>query len=312
MENVNQLIGSAFTGLELQDPANSERVATLLDEFGLRWTVSKQPMFLQGDVPTQFYAVVRDDNKQVFQTCKETYTAFQNSELAELLIMIADKGGYKIHGGGMFNGGGKVYVQLVSGNEINEIGENRSRVIGYTTGLNSHDGSISLRWGSSNITVCCQNTFYAASRQLSNAARHTTKMKDKVDMYLREIGVAMMQEQSIFDKFIELAQVPLRQANIKQVVKDITTVDIMLTDSEARDKFGSYNVNRSNELLSSISREVSQKGSTLWGLFSGVTNYTTHVMGAPKRENGKLESKFVGAANRIDNDIFSMVSGMMN
>jgi len=161
MDNVQNLIGSAFQGLKLQDPANSERVASLLDKFDLRWTVSKQPLFLEDGTPTIYKAVVRDDNKQVFQTCKDSYSPFQNSELAELLIKIADKGGYEIHKGGYFKGGAKVYVQLLSGNQLNGIGKNKTTVIGYTTGLNSHDGSTSLKWGSTNTTICCQNTFNA-------------------------------------------------------------------------------------------------------------------------------------------------------
>ena len=307
MDNVQNLLDQAFSGLKLQDMSNAHRVSELLDQFDLRWTVSKQPLYLQDGTETDYMAVVRDDNKQVFQTCKSSYQTFQNSEMAELLIRIADKGGYEIHKGGYFKDGAKTYVQLVSGNEINGIGLNNDRVVGYTTGINSHDGSVSLKWGSTNQTISCQNTFNAVSKVLGHSVRHTTKLQDKVDMYLSQIDAAIIQEQSIFDKFLTFAGQPLAKKDIVDVVKNVTGVDISLTRTEADDKFSSYNINRSEELLGSIQREISEKGHTLWGLFSGVTHYTTHRIPVPSRENARDESKYVGTASAIDNRIFELM-----
>jgi phage/plasmid-like protein (TIGR03299 family) len=306
----NQILNQAFSGLKLQDPANAERVSNLLEEFELRWTVSKQKLFLEDGTETNYMAVVRDDNKDVFQTCKDSYQPYQNSELAELLIRIADVGGYKIHGGGMFNNGRKVYTQLESGNTLKGIGINNDSIIGYISGINSHDGSTSLKWGSSNTTISCQNTFNAVAKQLANTARHTNNMYNKVDAYLREIGFAIEQEKSIFDKFIRLSEMPVKQNHITRIVKEVTGVDIMLTESEAESKFSTYSINRSQELLESISKEMEQKGKTRWGLFSGVTNYTTHTLPVPKRDNARLESKFIGTGGLIDNKVFDLIESL--
>ena len=310
MKQANQILNQAFAGLKLQDDSNAERVANLLDQFGLRWAVSKQPLFLQGEIQTPYMAVVRSDNQQVFQTCKDSYNTFQNSELAELLIRISDKGGYKIHNGGEFKGGGKVYVQLESGNTINGIGDNKSKVIGYITGINSHDGTTSLKWGSSNITICCSNTFVAAGKQLTNSARHTNNLQNKIDSYLQQIGYAIAQEKSIFDKFIKLTEIKVKQNHIVKVVKEVTGVDITQGEDEAKQNFSTYTINRSEELLESISTEMNQKGQSLWGLFSGVTNFTTHKMPVPNRDNARLESKYVGTGNMIDNKIFTLIDNL--
>jgi hypothetical protein len=172
--NINDIMNQAFNGLKLTDLSNAEAVASLLDRFGLRWEVSKQPLLLPSGHETGFYGIVRSDNQHTFTTAKEGYTPYQNSELAELLIRISEKTGYDIHSGGMFNGGGKVYIQLNTGNQIQDIGKDRTQVKGYITGINSHDGTTSLKWGNANITISCSNTFAMATKQLKQSARHTS------------------------------------------------------------------------------------------------------------------------------------------
>jgi len=308
--NAQNILNSAFSGLTLQDPANADRVADLLDRFDLRWNVAKQPLFLPDGTETDFLAVVREDNSKALTTCKSGYTPYQNSELAELVIRIGDRTGFDIHSGGEFNGGGKVYLQLATGNNIQGIGENRSKVEGFITGINGHDGTTSLKWGSLSYTICCKNTFAAAKRDLKNTARHTASIHDKVDQALREIEIITAQEQTLFDQFIRLASAPVTKHNITKVVKEITGVDIDQRKTEAEKVHSAYAINRAGELTESIASEMAYKGQTLWGLFSGVTHYSTHKMPAPKRENARLESKYVGTGSEIDNKAFASILAM--
>jgi phage/plasmid-like protein (TIGR03299 family) len=303
----DNILTSAFSGLTLSDPANAERVASMLDQFGLRWNVSKQQLSLPDGTATKFQAVVREDNNDVFTTCKDGYVPYQNSELAELLLRVSEKTGYSIHSGGMFNGGGKVYLQLNTGNEINGIGKNRTSVKGFITGINGHDGTTSLKWGAVNFTICCSNTFASARGKLSNSARHTASIHDRVERSLREIESVTMAEKTIFDQFIRLSEVQVTSKNIASIVKSVTGVDVSIPRSKAEEIYSTYAVNRSGELLSSIAKEIEQKGETLWGLFSGITHYTSHVMPTPNRDNARLESKYVGGGADIDNNSFESI-----
>lgn len=306
----DSILTAAFSGVSsLNDTANSERVAALLDQFGLRWNVSKQPLLLPSGDETGFYGIVREDTQKTFATCKEGYVPFQNSELAELLFRISEKTGFTIHSGGEFNGGGKVYIQLATGNEIADIGANRSRVKGYATGINSHDGTTALKWGSTNFTICCRNTFAMAARSLKNSAKHTNSIHTRVEQSIREItGVADL-EKSVFEQFIRWASIPATKENVAQIVKSATGVDLNAGAKEQA-SYSTYAVNRSGELLASIGSEIASKGNTLWGLFSGVTHYTSHKLPIPTRDNARLESKYTGSGLSIDNEAYYAITAM--
>ncbi len=306
---VHEMINSAFSGLNVKNEASIEPVAEMLDKFGLRWDVAKESLNLPDGTPTDFFAVVRQDTRKAFTTCKQGYEPYQNSELAELLYRISKNTGYGIHSGGMFNGGGKVYIQLDTHTEIKDLGKNRTTVKGYVTGINGHDGTTSLKWGEVNFTVCCKNTFAMAKGALQNSARHTASIRDVVERAIMEIEGIKEAEKTIFEQFIRLSNVPVNKNNIARVVKHVTGVDIT---QPVDDKVSGYAKNRAMEMASSIATETSQKGDTLWGLFSGVTHYTSHKMPVPKRENARLESKYVGTGADIDNGVFDMILSMAN
>lgn len=308
----NAALNSAFSGLNVNDSENIEAVAEMLEKFKLRWTVSKQKLILPNGTETGFFGIVRDDKQTTFSTCKDSYTPFQNSELGELVLRIADKEGYDLHSGGALNGGGKVFIQLNTHNEITNLGENKTTVKGYVTGINSHDGTTSLKWGAANITICCRNTFMAAAKMLQYTARHTTSMHAKIEDSLKGIYGIQQAEKSLFDQFIKLSEVPVTKENIARIVKDITAVNIMETDAKAKEQYSTYAINRSGELLQSISSEMKQKGQTLWGLFSGVTHYTSHKMPVPNRENARIESQYTGTALQYNNVAFNYLAEAIN
>ena len=287
-----------------------DAVNEMLDKYGMNWKVSKQALTLPGGHETPFFGIVREDNNTCFQTCKASYVPYQNTELAELVYRIAEQTGYNIHGGGMFNGGAKVYLQLETG-IVKGIGENNDQIKKFVTALNSHDGSTSLRWGHTNITISCKNTFNAAYSDVRNSARHTNNIQKIVEQSLREIEGLNKVEKSIFDTYFQLSETAVTKKHIEEVVLQTIDVDIAVTKDVLEKEYTTYRLNQMHELLASIQGEMKQKGETLWGLFSGVTQYTTHKMSAPKRENGRLESKYIGEGFKVDNDVFEVVSGFI-
>jgi len=52
---------------------------------------------------------------------------------------------------------------------------------------------------------------------------------------------------------------------------------------------------------------VNRIGSTKWGLFNGVTRYTTHQKSSPKREYGKQESILLGSCGKMNEKAFNFL-----
>jgi hypothetical protein len=97
-----------------------------------------------------------------------------------------------------------------------------------------------------------------------------------------------------------MAEEQAKPAHIKEIVKRLTDVDIFASAAQNKVDHSTRKVNIAESLMRSIKHEMSYKGETLWGLMSGVTQFTTHEMSAPKRDNARVESKLVGSAQHMD------------
>lgn len=295
MNNSNNSLETLLQGTGISTRQNSTN--ELLDKFNLNWKVKKQPLFLDGGIETGFYGIVRDDNHKTFATCKEGYQPYQNEELLDLVNRASGQMGLTVSKGGTFKDGALVFLQIDSG-LVTGIGENNDIIEKYITALNSHDGSCSLRWGITNKTISCQNKFWSAYREVKNSVRHTASMHAKIDETIRDIQRVQEKEKTLYEKFFKMASIPATQEHIAKVVKVALDIDV----NEKADKISSYKNNRLDELSSAILTEMDQKGETLWGLFSGVTKYTSHIM--PGSEISREQSKAIGKGYSIDNEVF--------
>jgi len=56
-----------------------------------------------------------------------------------------------------------------------------------------------------------------------------------------------------------------------------------------------------------IDSEMSRISHTKWGVFNGITKYTTHHKSAPLRKNGKQESIITGSAGKMNEKAFNFL-----
>lgn len=284
------------------EESKAERVKELLDKFDLNWKVLKVPLVTMNGEPTHFFGTQRDDTKEVFTTVKGGYTIYQNTELAELVTEVAGTIGFEVEHGGHLKGGAKVFIQIVT----NEIEINQDKIKGYLTALNTHDATMGARWGNSNTTISCENTFNSVAKQLSNSARHTSDIRERIQLALKETDILIQKERTTFDNFLKFSNIEAKQADIHNIVMRVTGVDLNINSEEAQEEYSSYQLNRAQELCECIQSEMKQKGETLWGLMSGVTYYTSHKMRVDaNNEEARALSKMFGRGSEIDNEAYN-------
>lgn len=291
------------------DKVDPMMIQSMLESFGLDWYVKKEPMVIFNPTTgepeeTPFFAPVRQDNRHKFGTVKSGYEIFQNHELAELVYRVAGQMGYSVSRGGSFNDGGQVYLQI--GLEDQRVGADR--VQRWASGINSFDGSTALRWSPETNTISCQNTFWAAYKQMKNSVRHTTNMRSLVERSLKVIEELQEADKDLFEVLAKFSMAEAKRENVEAVVNTITGVDLSTPEKEAKDKYSSRIMNNTADLMDSLAGEFNAKGKTLWGLFSGVTHYTTHQAGT---DAARGKSKAMGNLYRVDNSVFEMLKELV-
>lgn len=274
----------------------------MLDKSGLNWDVAPEPIHTEsGIIIPNKMALVRSDNQTVLGIHGTGYDPYQNDELLELLHTIGGKVGLSLHTGGLFKGGAKVWFQLKS----NDLKIGNDLIKGYISGFNSFDGSSSLGFGNSSLTVSCANTFWRGYKEVDAHLRHSGQMRIKIETTLQQMDRLLVEEQDMFTEIKRLSETRMTPEIQKHVMETL----LNLTVEERLDE--SLLSTRKQGMIKAfkydLGIEVAQKQDTLWGLFSGVTRYTTHSM----KKGNNSEGKMFGKTGRVERGIYNELAAMV-
>jgi hypothetical protein len=278
-----------------------ERIQNLLESTKLNWNVRTETTQTESGIILPNIALVREDTNEILGVHSTNYVPYQNEQLMELLDRVSNYTGLDIHRGGMFGGGKKVFIQLKS----NDLRLGNDRIEGFVTGVNSFDGTTSLAFGNSNLTISCQNTFFAAYKNLEKV-RHTKNMVHRVDEICRGIDGIVQEEQQMFDTIKKMSETRFSQETKDRVIKSLFDIDmdIQLVNYHNEDGLSTNVKNKLSRMYIDMSGELQEKGDNVWGLFSGVTKYTTHSLS----KDDNTENKMFGAYGNRERKIFKELS----
>lgn len=277
-------------------------IKEMLQETNLDWKVRTEPIQTVSGIPIEDrLAIIREDNLSALGVHSKGYVPYQNEELLELLFRISAQTGLNIHTGGSFKGGEKVYVQLKS----DDMALNGDKIEGYISGFNSFDGRTALAFGNSNITVSCMNTFWAGYHNVDTKLRHSASMKPKIEDILRNIDALLLDEKQTFQKIRQMSEVKLDDNVRDLVIRKL--FDISREEQLDSPDLSTNKKNKLDRFYIDLKGELEQKGDTLWGMFSGVTKYTTHSM----KKTDNSESKIFGATGVKERKIFRELAEMV-
>lgn len=270
----------------------------ILESTGLDWDVRTEKTQTISGIELDKIALVRDDTNEVLGIHSDGYATYQNSQMVDLLQRVSSLTGLEIHRGGEFGGGKKVYIQLKS----NDLKLGNDKIEGFVTGINSFDGSTSLAFGNSHLTISCTNTFFAAMKNLSKV-RHTKNMELRIEDICRGVDMLVDEEKKMFDNIKMMSQTRYDKSLTDRVTKSLFDIDmnISLENYLMKDDLSTAKKNKVSRFYIDLNGELQQKGDNLWGLFSGVTKYTTHSLS----KNDNSENKMFGLYGKRERTIFN-------
>ena len=280
---------------------NTEKI---LEQNGLNWNVVKKPLIYAGECTpeannglhhTPFYGIVREDTGEVFTTVSEGYEPTQNHTIIETMQEIAGENDLEIVKAIPLHEGRKIVVQMKKPNNIINIGDQETEQ--YIYAINGHDGSSSLKFGFMNKVIFCQNQFAWLSNNAFSGYRHTKSIQDKV----KELPSILnfVEEEN---KIIDLQMFSNQSANAS-LINDL--VDYLANTDKL--PISTRKANMVRDLSACIYIETNRISHTKWGVFNGVTKYTTHEKSSPNREYGQQESILTGSCGKMNEKAFKFL-----
>ena len=250
----------------------NERIFQVLEETKTNWNVNKLPLVAIDSATdykfeTETYGLFRSDNGNWLGSVGNRYEVMPNSELAEIMVGIQSRFGGEILGGSL-QGGKKIYYQMTLPSE--RIGNDVIKR--NITCLNSHDGTSSIGFGSTNVVVSCSNMFHRAMKDLSKF-RHTMSASERLAIAVDEFQKALDTDRALMDDFQKMSQIQIDETILEKVMGSVFNVDMQskVSDNSTRKR------NQISQFETALSKETREKGGTLWGLFNAVTYYTNHL-----------------------------------
>lgn len=261
----------------------------ILKDNGLDFTIEKEQLIGKdsGRI-TPYYGLYNGKTNECINTCKVGYTVSQNEDILNMVLKGISKFGNQlsVSKAGSINGGRRVFLQLAI-DAKSKVGDDI--LTRYVTIIDSNDGSTSLSVGIGDEVAHCLNQFFKFYKAGEAKFRHTATIEQKIATIPHLIELALdksLEQVKIYNKF---QSTPLTKALAEKVIDEVLSFENLL-DLTARQQIIHDN------LMTAIKIERDYCGDTVWGLFNGITRFTTHMQSVPKRNNGREESLINGTA----------------
>jgi hypothetical protein len=128
----------------------------------------------------------------------------------------------------------------------------------------------------------------------------------KVDEITRRILGSMESEKVMFDNIIKLSETRIGKNDIDSVIRDLFKLEKSV-DLKDEKSISTVTRNKMSRFYIDLDGEMKQKGDNLWGLFSGVTKFTTHSLS----KNDNTQAKLFGTYGEREREIFTNLVEMV-
>lgn len=185
-----------------------------------------------------------------------------------------------------------------------------SKITGKLTIGVGFDGGRSFFIGHTNTYLRCTNAFSSIVKDFKS--RLTVNNMVRVEEIIKNIQLYKTYEETLYKNFEKFQNVKVSEGIVQECVArllKLTDEERALSPKELEEALSTQKLNKRDDILASVRTEMAELGNNAWGLFNGVTHYTTHVMNA--RGSNELSTMF-GAKNEANQIAYGLGVELLN
>jgi len=291
-------------GTVLQDPPSIQRGLIVA---GLDWDVALKDLTIQetGElVPNK--AVVRADTGSLLGVVGPRFVPLQNRDAFKVFEPLVESGDITLETAGSLRDNRVVWVLgRVNRPEARQEVGNGDVVDMYVLLSHGHDGTMSVRFGTTLVRVVCNNTMAMAhSNGQSQLARvkHTTNAVANLESLRNALDLQLGGFNMTMETFRKLARQSVNTRDLERFVR------ILITDTETPDKVPECENDIIRLFETGAGQELDSARGTAFGLYNAVTNYLTHERG--RSDTNRLYDNEFGPAKNLNNKALALAVQM--
>lgn len=264
------------------------------------WDICTSPLIINDSIDSKKQAILRNDNNQLLGIVGKDYCPLSNTQLMEFTDALTKTGEFELQGFDELNDGKVILAFLKNTNpnlKINGCLNEEYMFIG-----NSFDGTKRFHIGTTSSLARCSNQFASTLKVFSK--KHTSFFDTNETMIKNIIKNYKTKKAILYESFDGMETVRVDESIILKLIKEIYAM--LNNDSKSlKQKDWTKSPSMLN-LRKCIDLEMKDLGNNAFGLFNGVTWYTSHEM---RSKEGNY-SQINGHANLINQKAFRFCNNL--
>lgn len=273
------------------------------------WDINESKILdINGNPIKGYKQITRDDNGKSIAVMKDSFKPMTTAEFTETANKVCDTiGGEKLEFTDWETSGKNIgaarpviTAEMKISNPLEIAG---SKIEGVLTIGVGFDGSRSFFIGHRNEYLRCTNQFASIVKDFTS--RLTKNHMVRVEDIIQNIGLYKEYEEKLYQNFVKFQNVKIDEKLVQECVARIaklTEEEKALSIKERHEVLSTQKLNKIDDIMASVRGEMSELGNNAWGLFNGITHYTTHVM--PSRGHEGMSTLF-GAKNEANQTAYN-------
>lgn len=276
------------------------------------WDIKQDGILdINGNPIKGYKQITRDDDGSSIAVMKESYTPMTTQQFSDTANEVAANIG----------GTGLEFRDWADNSVNGQMGANKpvvtcqmeisepleiagSKITGKLTIGVGFDGGRSFFIGHVNRYLRCSNEFASIVKDFKS--RLTVNNMVRVEDIIKNIQTYKNYEKELYENFKRFENVKIDEKLVQECVARLVGLsdeEKAMTVQQRAKELSGQKLNKMDEILASIRPEIAELGANAWGLFNGVTHYTTHVMNS--RGSNELSTMF-GAKNKANQIAYNL------